>query len=142
MATFNAFLRAQSSDYWFQQLDSFLDRVMNPLIETQKHRSGGDKRTKIAVLDTGIDLRDPYIRSQKGRIKEMQNWVPNEKGFVVLKDVADSFGHGTHVIGLVLKVAPCADICVGRIASGKSLENGETYVAEVQSQVYLRFRNG
>lgn len=132
MYTLNNFIRAQSADSWFQQLTDFLERVMNPLLESHKYQSSSNKRTKIAVLDTGIDLRNGYIKSQKDRIKEMRNWVPNAEESVVLEDVNDVFGHGTHIAGLVLKVAPCADICVGRIASGKFLDKGETYVAEVE----------
>jgi hypothetical protein len=107
------------------------------LLQTHRYASTEVRRTKVVVLDTGIDLRDPFIRGVKSRIKEMRNWVADEKGVLDKKDVTDKYGHGTHVTALVLKVAPCADVCVGRIASGKALENGESYVAEVSPKSSL-----
>jgi hypothetical protein len=124
--------RLQLADKWFERLSDFHGRIIVPLLQSPQYDSTEVRRTKVAVLDTGIDLRDPFIKGAKSRIKEMRNWVANEKGKVDVKDVA-----GTHVAALVLKVAPCADVCVGRIASGKSLENGETYVAEVNGNSSL-----
>jgi subtilisin family serine protease len=106
---------------------------MIPLLDRMDENLNKGTRTKVAVIDTGIDPGDPLIRGAKGqgRIPEVRNWVPGKDGVVKLDDVIDTFGHGTHVAALVLKVAPCADICVARVAGGKLLESGEKNIAEV-----------
>lgn len=119
------------ADTWFIRLSRFHKCVIYPMLENPRFKSAEFRKLKIAVLDTGIDLRDSAIRGAKDRIKEKRNWVPNAQGRVDTTDIADSNGHGTHIAALVLKVAPCADVCIGRIASGKLLDGGETYVAEV-----------
>ncbi|KAH8892963.1 subtilisin-like protein, partial [Thozetella sp. PMI_491] len=70
-----------------------------------------EKPVRVAVLDTGINLNDPFIQANKARIQCM-NFLRDQDG----GPMADSSGHGTHVAGLVLKVARNASLYVARIA--------------------------
>ena len=69
-----------------------------------------DGAVKIAVLDTGVDAMNFTIRKamKAGRIKDVKSFTPDN-------ETSDKHGHGTHVAGLVLKVAPDADIYIARV---------------------------
>lgn len=73
------------------------------------------RRIKIAVLDTGIDESDKQIKaariSKKRPIREMISFVGGS--------TEDTYGHGTHVAALLMKVAPEADIYVAKVAQEK-----------------------
>ncbi|KAI6091062.1 hypothetical protein F4821DRAFT_211082 [Hypoxylon rubiginosum] len=96
-----------------------------------------DTRVKIAVLDTGIDLEHEDFRAaratsfiggrpksapgedpQTDRIKEKRNFCGDEDC------VQDYDGHGTQVAGIILRLAPRADIYVARICDGNVVQNG------------------
>ncbi|KAK4210468.1 peptidase S8/S53 domain-containing protein [Rhypophila decipiens] len=74
-------------------------------------------RVKIAVLDTGCDISHPQFLANVGRIKGRKTWVPMKSE----TDVSDSFGHGTHVIGLLLDIAPDSDIYIAQVTEDKSV---------------------
>ncbi|KAF4992964.1 hypothetical protein FDECE_13548 [Fusarium decemcellulare] len=79
--------------------------VLDTLSNSRKahiSRSGKAPRVKIAVLDTGLKLDDYNVRALKREIER-------DSGI-------DVEGHGTHVVGLLLKVAPEADIYAFRWA--------------------------
>ncbi|PTB38351.1 hypothetical protein M441DRAFT_146368 [Trichoderma asperellum CBS 433.97] len=93
-----------------------------------------DERVKVAILDTGIDrnhpdFRHPRLKHKNGqgfiwakeeeaqidRIKSCQNFCddrPNNE------DVTDIDGHGTHVAGIILQLAPTAELYIARICQG------------------------
>ena len=96
----------------------------------------GDEIVKIAILDTGIDLehedlRNPRAKSfQKGqpvaakgetpqikRIKGWKNFCGDENN-VDENNVQDLDGHGTQVAGIILRLAPRADLYIARICEG------------------------
>lgn len=107
----------------------------------------GDKIVKVAVLDSGINLNHPDFkearvtrfgnekltrargeRAQLDRINAngLRNFVAGTQG---KDDVRDLDGHGTKVAGLILRLAPRAElyiarVCDGRELSGDSEENG------------------
>ncbi|GFF44406.1 uncharacterized protein PAC_01091 [Aspergillus udagawae] len=102
---------SKSTDRWFQWLDERVPQVIDDCLETPK--------VKIAILDTGIDLKNDFIRVNKTRIKGLESWIDdgNKSG--------DLFGHGTHTAGLLLRVAPTADIYVARVVANKHLDKPE-----------------
>lgn len=69
------------------------------------------KRVKIAILDTGINAKNPLVTSAIAakRIKKMKSFVPGAD------DHEDVSGHGTHAAMLINKVAPEAEIYVARV---------------------------
>jgi hypothetical protein len=91
---------------------------------------------KIAVLDTGIDLTDSFLRGA-GRIIETKDWAdPTSKlvllGRKPLPSAFDAAGHGTHITALLLQIAPDCDVYIGRVAdaSGSMVEPDK--IAEVR----------
>lgn len=93
-----------------------------------------DERVKVAILDTGIDKnhldflyprsklkRNGQISSVKGeepqidRIKACQNFCDDR---ISINDVADIDGHGTHVAGIILQLAPTTELYIARICQG------------------------
>ena len=75
---------------------------------------------RIAILDSGFDPENPLVRQGDGldpRIKDARSFVHGTG----IHDYRDEIGHGTHALGLLLKVATCADIYIGKIAHRESL---------------------
>src|SRR4051794_33544035 len=56
--------RVQGALQWFSKFDQVLAQKKLPKRAEEK-----DKRIKIAVLDTGIDLANDWISSKRGRIQ-------------------------------------------------------------------------
>jgi len=91
----------------------------NIKIEPQK------KSIHIAVLDTGIhvDETDELLKCGQERIILKRNFLNEDDD-----TCADSYGHGTHVIRLLLRFAPFAKIIVAKISESKSLIGGSQIV--------------
>jgi subtilisin family serine protease len=75
-----------------------------------------DRHIKIAVLDTGVDLKHPFIKAAKkhNRIKLVESFVEG------VKNTNDLHGHGTHIAALLLEVAPGTQLYIAKVA-----ENGK-----------------
>ncbi|EFY91869.1 Peptidase S8 [Metarhizium acridum CQMa 102] len=83
------------------------------------------KKIKIAVLDSGLDYHDAFI---KGAIKTRyitDRWSPTGTDW---EDVLDIYGHGTHVTRLLLDTAPLAEICGAKFSRDKNLDESEMQV--------------
>lgn len=80
---------------------------------------------RIAVLDTGVDSKHPFIKgAMKYRIKERRNFVKGDDSN------EDDYGHGTHVAALLLRVAPDAQIFVAKVAKDVNILSDHN-IAEV-----------
>ncbi|KAL6399874.1 hypothetical protein AUP68_17283 [Ilyonectria robusta] len=95
---------------WFQWHNEALcriDTLRNP-------RLSGDKRIKIAILDSGIELSQDNqdIYNNTSEIK-YQSWVDEEDEW------KDQVGHGTHLATLLRKIAPNSLIHVARVYKKK-----------------------
>lgn len=77
---------------------------------------------RIAILDSGLDPENPFLIEDQQlanpRIKEARSFVHG----IGPHDIRDEIGHGTHALGLLLTVSPCAEIYVARIARRKTLD--------------------
>ena len=93
-----------------------------------RNRRKQGERVKIAIIDTRVDLENPFIRASKKRIRGEKSWVDDGNG------IMDSSGHGTYIAGLLLKVAPEADIYIARVAKSGVLNKTED-IAEVYSLI-------
>jgi len=78
---------------------------------------------RIAILDSGLDPESPFLMEDQQlanpRIKEARSFVHGTGPL----DVRDEIGHGTHALGLLLKVAPSAEIYIARIARQETLDH-------------------
>ncbi len=103
----------------------------------------GDKRTLIAIVDSGVDVTHPDLR---GKIVDTFNGADN------VKEVVDVIGHGTHVAGIasaltnngtgVAGVAPDCGILAVKVSSGTSsspstdgIANGIIWAADHNADV-------
>jgi subtilisin family serine protease len=93
-------------------------------------------RIKIAVLDTGIDWGDSFIRGARERLKGWRNWADDRQQLDEREQVYDASGHGTHVAALLLKTSPESDVYVGRVADANGCMIAPEKIAEV-SQIFL-----
>lgn len=79
---------------------------------------------RIAILDSGFDPGNPLLMTDDQRldprIKDVRSFVHQTEPL----DIQDRIGHGTHALGLLLKVATCAEVYIGRIASQETLGRG------------------
>ncbi|KAK5167686.1 uncharacterized protein LTR77_007385 [Saxophila tyrrhenica] len=81
------------------------------LAYSSKRGSIKAERVKVAVLDTGYDPDASFFdRPRTDRIKGWKDWADGSEISV------DESGHGTHVVSLLMKVAPYADVYVARVA--------------------------
>lgn len=96
--------RTRTADRWFESLRKRVHTVV------ECGRKDRDVRVKIAILDTGIDLQHPLIKKHCERIKICKSFFDRAP-----EGDQDSCGHGTHAAGLLLEVAPNAELYVGRV---------------------------
>ncbi|KAI0437238.1 hypothetical protein F4803DRAFT_556191 [Xylaria telfairii] len=78
-------------------------------------------KVRIVVLDSGMDDTDTRIRAaiKHGRINGLKS-----RSFLGQADQwQDTHGHGTHVTRLLLETAPAAEIIVGKICTGKMIND-------------------
>ena len=85
-------------------------------------------RIKVAILDTGYDRNAEFFNnaSRKNRMRDWKDWVNGSSS------PEDDDSHGTHVVSLIMKTAPAADIYVARVAKNAAdLRNASKNVGEV-----------
>jgi hypothetical protein len=107
-----------SQGEWDEEAVSGQDLVAS--LELAKvHEKTKGEAVRVAVLDTGVEPGHPHLA---GRVDLLPGWAP--LGSVETPDgidddqngvVDDGYGHGTHVAGLVLTVAPAARVLSIRV---------------------------
>lgn len=122
-------------DTWFWPYDTwFWGNVDQATFENQSyfdqinlgqaHASGmTGAGVTVAVLDTGIDPNHPYFagRLVAGRDFVDDDWDPTDPGSVVASAQRPrASGHGTHISGIILRMAPNSQIMPVRVLD----ENG------------------
>ena len=111
--------RANLATTFWTDLKAFNDKYIprRPLrnlststgIPTWKNRN-----IRIALIDTGVNLKDKIIAPESGRFSG-KSWVDEDETYY-----HDTCGHGTHLARLVLKVTTVADILVGKVSRDKT----------------------
>ncbi|MCC6650091.1 MAG: S8 family serine peptidase, partial [Candidatus Eisenbacteria bacterium] len=109
------------------------------------HRVSIGGGVRVAVLDTGIDPSHPMFA---GRIVASADFLnPANTAALDMADGVDnnandaideSFGHGTHVAGIVMLTAPGAQLLVGRVLDA----DGQGDVLAVAAGIRWAVRNG
>jgi subtilisin family serine protease len=129
--TADGLCRIDAADNWIQEYSNLLRDTIEPMLVSQSSDTNSNQ-VKVAVLDSGLDWTDTYIRGAKstGRIKGFKNFAGDRENQQKEKSVDDDFGHGTHVTALLLKTSLGADVYIARVASGGKLEDPE-HVANV-----------
>ena len=111
-----------SASRFLNSLDHFFRKIkaLHDDISLMQHPTY--EKIRIVVLDSGVDDTDSIIRPaiRFGRINTQRS-----KSFIGHPDEwqQDTHGHGTHVTQLLLKTAPAAEIYVGKICTGKVIND-------------------
>jgi subtilisin family serine protease len=80
---------------------------------------------KVALLDTGIDLKHSYFEGEypSGRVKSVRSWVDGKEG-AEDGDGGDESGHGTFIASLLLDLCPTIDLYIARISKSRNFKKG------------------
>jgi len=80
---------------------------------------------KVALLDTGIDLKHSYFEGEypTGRIKSVRSWVDGKEG-VEDRDGGDVSGHGTFIASILLSLGPTIDLYIARVTKSRHFKKG------------------
>ncbi|KAM5342058.1 hypothetical protein ACJ41O_015089 [Fusarium nematophilum] len=97
--------------------NDFLGRADDFYMQHIEHLPS-DKRIRVAILDTGIDDTNIFFRAAKRSRRRRDSPIMMRESFLAGTAATDTDGHGTNVAALVLKMAPEADLYVGKISSG------------------------
>ncbi|KAI1459017.1 hypothetical protein F4805DRAFT_422342 [Annulohypoxylon moriforme] len=111
----------KSSDEFFASYKAFKMSIL------QQHISSGDTspqeeaRISVCVIDTGIDKSHPGIKGgiRRGSIQECRSWI-GAPG-----DVHDEYGHGTHIVQLILDASDNVDIYVAKITDSMDIDRSD-----------------
>jgi hypothetical protein len=122
--------RGEAADGWLRVIDQIRDDSFNARPARQ--------RVKIAVLDTSIDHEHPFFQDDK----RLPRIVAKESFFNIQdpesvkdspRDTKDTHGHGTHIAGILLQVAPDADLYIGRVVRGDdSIQDDALRISKVR----------
>ncbi|KAF4979798.1 hypothetical protein FDECE_18004, partial [Fusarium decemcellulare] len=104
------FKSKDNADRWFQHFRNFC----RPIEGHTGRRSG---HIRVAVLDTGLDRSMLTPESCEG-IKDVKSFLPGQD--VGEHDDLDENRHGTHVVGILLNLAPWAHVYVACIKKGEN----------------------
>ncbi|PNY80902.1 S8 family peptidase [Deinococcus koreensis] len=73
------------------------------------------KGVKVAVIDTGVDLKHPALEGHLSPASEWKDYVDGDAVPQEMDSSAGAYGHGTGVAGIILQVAPEATILPIRV---------------------------
>lgn len=98
------------------------------------------KPVRIAILDSGFDPQHPLLVGDHlqldPRIKGVHSFAKGTQS----QDMQDRIGHGTHALGLLLKVAPCAEVYIAKVASNETMDR-DSYDSIAKAR-RIRYRTG
>lgn len=115
--------------------------ALRPLVDVDRLRealrTGRGKGVRVAVLDTGVDGKHPAFA---GRLAGQYDVVAERGTWRCVKaEPRDSVGHGTACAGIVLQLAPEAEITSVRVIGPDSRGTGDQLVAGLTHALGLGF---
>ncbi|KAE8454421.1 hypothetical protein EG329_000043 [Mollisiaceae sp. DMI_Dod_QoI] len=103
---------------WFNSFENFVRPLFSQECEDEDTR-----KIKVAVLDTGIDANHPFMsvvsHGQK-RLKYCQ-YKDFTKDTLDKQGPIDACGHGTHIAGIILEMAPYVELYIARVFESQVL---------------------
>ena len=113
---------AKEAEYWLRDI-----AFLNDELEYIPSAASSPERIRITILDTGYDDDSVLFDSCRDRLKGWKDFI---EGAAAGTDVD---GHGTHLVALIMQIAPEADVYVARVArNSKELQFAINNVAEVR----------
>lgn len=95
-------------------------------------KKSGGKGVKVAVLDSGIALNHPDLKSKFRDKDRLEDFTDSKVG------VYDVNGHGTHITGIIacpnkgIGIAPQCELYVGKVINDKGYGNEETIAEGIE----------
>ncbi|PVH81390.1 hypothetical protein DL98DRAFT_624868 [Cadophora sp. DSE1049] len=90
--------------------EKWMDSLLSPIYPYVEPSFDIAEPVRIAILDSGLDPENPFLIEDQQlaspRVKEARSFIHGTGPH----DIRDEIGRGTHALGLLLKVAPCAEI--------------------------------
>ncbi|KAM3426382.1 hypothetical protein NHJ13734_009487 [Beauveria thailandica] len=109
----------RTTDDWFNSFD----QVKEVAKRIRKDRpSQPEQRIRVAILDTGVDLQDPFLNPFK--IKKRIFYQDFAQPGSSSRLAEDKVGHGTHICGVLLTIADNIDVYVARVSVDGKHWNG------------------
>lgn len=109
--------RTKGSSYVYQN-----QWVISNIGLPQAHQSSRGANVIVAVLDTGIDLNHPLFAGRLVPPEGFRDFIDNDNDpSEVYADDSRSYGHGTHVAGIIALVAPDAKILPIRVLNAQGV---------------------
>lgn len=99
---------------FFKHADRFYDNEIKDLPT--------DRTVRIAILDTGIDKDNPFFRGVKRSRRTRDTPIKEAQSFVG-GTANDTFGHGSNVAALILRMAPEADLYIAKISESRQIDH-------------------
>jgi hypothetical protein len=81
-------------------------------VQKNQSKARSEPEIKIAVLGTGVDSTRPFINEaieRSKRIIRLKSFIEGDPS------IENEFGHGTHIINILLNIAPRAQIHVAKV---------------------------
>ena len=101
-------------------------------------RSATGKGVSVAVIDSGIDAGHPDL---DGRVADsVEARVDNKKVVFDPSDTGDSAGHGTACAGIIVSIAPDAELHSIRVLGAGGLGDGMAFLAGLEWAIKQRYR--
>jgi hypothetical protein len=107
--------------------NDFLSRATNFCTDHIQNLSN-DRKIRIAILDTGINEYHPFFKGVKATRRARDSPFKGMQSFIGDSNAADSFGHGTNVASLILRIAREANLYIAKISKGQEEEGPEPIV--------------
>ncbi|KAL1871948.1 hypothetical protein Daus18300_004584 [Diaporthe australafricana] len=129
---------AMSRDFLYNRLQTFLNSYLHTIPEFQRDSSPtkASRKVRICVIDTGLDKTHPSVMAavMDDRLRAEKTFKDNGG-----TDTNDEHGHGTHMMELILHVAPEADIYVAKIADARFIPEKDFHlIAKESFPIYSR----
>ncbi|KAI9042925.1 S8/S53 family peptidase [Aspergillus affinis] len=113
---------------WLSRLEDFHKELAQ--VTSKVGLRNPERRVRIAILDTGYDEGAPFffLPGIQSRLKGWKDWVDRSD------TPQDCDGHGTHLVSLIMKCAPEADLYVARIAKdARNFSDSSEHIANAIS---------
>ncbi len=106
--------------------------IVNPVLNWDwLQRTCTGRGTVVAVIDSGVDAEHPELQGKVRQACRVHKNAQGEIGFQVLpgEESRDSYGHGTAVAGVILNLAPQAELVSVKVLNEYNQCSGQELIA-------------
>ncbi|KAF2996327.1 hypothetical protein E8E14_002603 [Neopestalotiopsis sp. 37M] len=117
---------------WTEWLKEFV-KFRDPIFDRIPSMDGNQHRARVTIIDTGVDVNHPFIQERWSQSHKEENMTLFHD-FVDSQNTTpiDEDGHGTFIAGLLLELAPDAQLSVARIGTTtKAIREDSTVIHKI-----------